>query len=114
MWMYEQSIPFACIKTHGKTIYITHAPCYNKYLGKLDATSQKYQRNFYFASREKDAMVDELSFLKTEEKFSHPTHVFGHVAHGMKQVEYKNKVWLDTGSVYGNYLTALIIDKKRQ
>lgn len=112
MWMYEQSIPFACIKTHGKTIYITHAPCYNKYLGKLDATSQKYQRNFYFASREKDAMVDELSFLKTEEKFSHPTHVFGHVAHGMKQVEYKNKVWLDTGSVYGNYLTALIIDKK--
>lgn len=112
MWMYEQSIPFACIKTHGKTIYITHAPCYNKYLGKLDSNSQKYQRNFYFASREKDAMVDELSFLKTEEKFSHPTHVFGHVAHGMKQVEYKNKVWLDTGSVYGNYLTALIIDKK--
>lgn len=112
LWMYEQSLPFACIKTHGKTIFITHAPCYNKYIGKLDSNSQKYQRNFYFSSRDKDSMVNDLSFMKDEEKFSHPLHVFGHVAHGMKQVEYKNKVWLDTGSVYGNLLTALIIDKK--
>lgn len=112
MWLYEESLPFACIKTHGKTIYITHAPCYNKYIGKLDATSQKFQRNFYFSSRDKDSMVDDLAFMKNEEKNSHPMHVFGHVAHGMKQVEYKNKVWLDTGSVYGNQLTALIVDKK--
>lgn len=112
LWMYEQSLPFACIKTHGKTVYITHAPCYNKYLGKLDNTSQKFQRNFYFSSREHNAMVDELAFLKQEEKYSHPLHVFGHVAHGMKVLEQKNKVWLDTGSVYGNQLTALIIDKK--
>lgn len=112
MWLYEQSIPFACIKTHGKTIYITHAPCYNKYIGKLDSNSQKYQRNFYFSSRDKNSMIDDLAFMKNEEKYSHPMHVFGHVAHGMKQVDYKNKVWLDTGSVYGNQLTALIIDKK--
>lgn len=112
LWMYENSLPFACIKTHGKTVYITHAPCYNKYLGKLDNTSQKFQRNFYFSSREHNAMVDDLSFMKNEEKFSHPLHVFGHVAHGMKNVEQKNKVWLDTGSVYGNQLSALIIDKK--
>lgn len=112
LWMYDQSLPFACIKTHGKTIYITHAPCYNKYIGKLDNNSQKFQRNFYFSSREQNAMVDDLAFLKEEERFSHPLHVFGHVAHGMKQVEQKNKIWLDTGSVYGNQLTALIIDKK--
>lgn len=112
LWMYEQSLPFACIKTHGKTVYITHAPCYNKYLGKLDNTSQKFQRNFYFSSREHNRMVDDLAFLKQEEKYSHPLHVFGHVAHGMKNLEQKNKVWLDTGSVYGNQLSALIIDKK--
>ena len=112
MWLYEESLPFACIKTHCKTIYITHAPCYNKYIGKLDNNSQKYQRNFYFSSRDKNDMIDDLSCMKNEEKYSHPMHVFGHVAHGMKQVEYKNKVWLDTGSVYGNKLTALIIDKK--
>lgn len=112
LWLYDQSLPFACIKTHGKTIYITHAPCYNKYIGKLDNNSQKFQRNFYFSSREQNAMVDDLAFLKEEEKFSHPLHVFGHVAHAMKQVEQKNKIWLDTGSVYGNQLTALIVDKK--
>ena len=111
MFMYNQSIPFACIKTHGKRIYITHAPCYNKYIGKLDSNSQKMQRNFYFSSREKNAMVDDLSFMKNEEKYSHPLHVFGHVAHAMT-VEQKNKIWLDTGSVYGNKLTALIVDKK--
>jgi len=112
MWMYEQSLPFACVKTHGKTVYITHAPCFNKYIGKLDNNSQKFQRNFYFSSREKNAMIDELEFMKDEAKYSHPLHVFGHVAHDMKQVEQKNKIWLDTGSIYGNQLTALIIDKK--
>lgn len=112
MWLYNESLPFACIKTHGKTIYITHAPCYNKYLGKIDSVSQKFQRNFYFSSRDKNAMEKDLEFVKEEADTSHPLHAFGHVAHCMKNVEYKNKIWMDTGSVYGNELTALIIDKE--
>ena len=107
--LYDESLPFVCIKTHGKTVYVTHAPCYNKSLGKLDEKSQKFQRNFYFASRDNDSMVDELSFIFEQAKVSHPYHVFGHVAHSMKQVEIKNKVWLDTGAVYGGKLSAFII-----
>lgn len=107
--IYENTIPFACVKTKANTIYVTHAPCYNKSLGKLDERSQKFQRNFYFASRENDTMMEELSFVAEEAKNSHPYHVFGHVANSMKNIEYKNKVWLDTGAVYGNKLSAFIL-----
>lgn len=107
--MYDQMLPFACVKTHGKTIYVTHAPCYNKSLGKLDEKSRKFQRNFYFATRDSDSMIKELSFIQEQAKGSHPYHVFGHVPHAMKSLEIKNKIWLDTGAVYGGKLSAFIV-----
>lgn len=107
--IYEKTLPFLCVHTHGKTIYITHAPCYNKSLGKLDEQSQKFQRNFYFTSRKSHEMQQELNFIHEEAKYSHPLHIFGHVAHDLKEVIDKNKYWLDTGAVYGNKLTCLMV-----
>ena len=106
---YDKMIPFAVFHEYGKTIYVTHAPCKNNQLGKLTQRDLKAQRNFYFSSRDGSDMVECLRFIENEAKYSHPMHVFGHVAHAMKHVEMKNKVWLDTGCVYGNKLTALKI-----
>jgi predicted kinase/predicted phosphodiesterase len=109
--LYEKMLPFAVFKNYGKTIYVTHAPCYNSFLGKLSEKAQKFQRNFYFASRESANMISELRFVEDESKNSHPIHVFGHIAHAMKHMEMKNKVWLDSGAVYGRKLSALVVSE---
>ena len=44
-------------------------------------------------------------------KESNHIHVFGHVAHKMDSVFMLNKVWLDTGSVYGNKLSGLLVNE---
>lgn len=107
--LFDVSLPFAKVVTHGKTIYATHAPCRNKSLGKLDEANQKHQRNFYFTKRDMETMNDNLKFVDEEASFSHPMHIFGHVAHSMTRIDNKNKVWLDTGAVYGNKLSALAV-----
>lgn len=109
--LHESFLPFLCVHTHGKTVYITHAPCKNKVLGKLDEKSQKAQRNYYFSSRTSSDMEKELDFINQEAYSSHPLHVFGHVAHDFKSIVNKNKYWLDTGAVYGNKLSALVINQ---
>jgi calcineurin-like phosphoesterase family protein len=110
--VYEKTLPFVCVHTSAKKIYITHAPCYNRYLGKLDEKSQKNQRNFYFSSRNKEAMIKDLKFIEKEADVNHPLHIFGHVANNMKNIVCKNKYWLDTGAVYGHELTCALIDKE--
>lgn len=110
--VYEKTLPFVCVHTSAKKVYITHAPCYNRYLGKLDEKSQKNQRNFYFSSRNKEAMIKDLKFIEKEADVNHPLHIFGHVANNMKNIVCKNKYWLDTGAVYGHELTCALIDKE--
>ena len=107
--LYENMLPFIVFKNYGKTVYVTHAPCYNSFLGKMSEKAQKFQRNFYFASRAQEDMVSELRFVEEEAKNSHPIHVFGHIAHAMKHMEMKNKIWLDSGAVYGRKLSALLV-----
>ncbi|MCD9020210.1 metallophosphoesterase [Cohnella silvisoli] len=93
----------------GPSFYVTHAPCRNKYIGKLDTNSLRHQRNFRI---DRDAPLEEqLDFLKVEAVGNHPYHVFGHVA-AKNAFRLKNKVHLDTGSAHGNVLTAVQISFK--
>lgn len=109
--LFDTMLPFAHIrgKGYGKSIYATHAPCDIKSLGKLDEKNQKFQRNFYFSNREPQTMIEELAFMNQQAKATHPWHVFGHVAHSMKNIQIKNKIWLDTGAVYGGKLSAFVV-----
>lgn len=107
--LFENSLPFGRLSTYGKTIYATHSPCLNKSIGKLSEKEQKNQRNFHFNSRINEDMVEELGFIEKEAKFSHPLHIFGHVAHKFKKMDYENKIWLDTGAVYGGKLSAYVV-----
>ncbi|RIX60179.1 metallophosphoesterase [Paenibacillus nanensis] len=106
----EQSQPFyRRTGTEGPTYYVTHAPCRNKYIGKLDANSLRHQRNFRL-DREGDT-EEQLTFLREEAVSNHPYHLFGHVA-AKQAFRLKNKLHLDTGCVHGNQLSSVLITFK--
>lgn len=106
--IFKNSLPFASIVSDIK-VYGTHAPCHSRYFGKLSSNAQRCQRNFYFKERGIDKMREELSFLNDD--LIDGLHVFGHVAHNMDSLEFNNRIWLDTGAVYGNKLSGLMVRK---
>ncbi|MGM9923400.1 MAG: AAA family ATPase [Bacillus sp. (in: firmicutes)] len=90
--------------------YVTHAPCENKYIGKVDAVSLKNQRNFRL-NRSEDT-EPQLSFIQKEASSNAPYHIFGHIA-SREIVTIKNKINLDTGCADGNKLSSVIIRSGR-
>lgn len=107
--IYDNSYPFLKITSdYYKTVYITHAPCMDKYLGKVDGESQKKQRNLYYTQKTQP-LHEAVDFVYKEASFTNPYHIFGHASHASPKIMCKNKVFLDTGSVYGNALTAFVI-----
>lgn len=109
----EASKPFyRLIGSAGKpSFYVTHAPCRNKYVGKLSPEAVRHQRNFRL---DREASTDEqLAFLKTEAVRNHPYHLFGHVA-ASRSFSVGNKMHLDTGCVHGNALTAVRVSSRLQ
>ncbi|WP_110934111.1 metallophosphoesterase [Paenibacillus bouchesdurhonensis] len=97
------------VGVRGPSFYVTHAPCRNKYIGKLDANSVRNQRNFRI---DREAPLEEqLAFLQKESVKNHPYHVFGHIA-AKRAFRMKNKIHIDTGSVHGNLLTSVRISDR--
>lgn len=109
--LYENSVPFIKFEFDKHKGFITHAPCERKYLGKFDNESLRNQRNLYFKERGEGAMQRELAFMLEGEQLNDTIHVFGHVAHNMEIVQ-ANNYWLDTGSVHGNKLSGVFIEKE--
>ncbi|MBP1046823.1 metallophosphoesterase [Enterococcus sp. BWM-S5] len=101
----EQSKPFyRRIGGDQQSFIVTHAPCKQKYLGKLDTASKRRQRNFRL-NREAE-IEPQLAFLEEESYFNLPLHIFGHVA-CEEPFRIKNKRSIDTGAASGNRLTAV-------
>jgi len=96
---------------------ITHSPCENKYIGKFDKFSIKKQRSDSYPRREDYTSEEEyisdlkrhFSYILSDAKKNDPYHIFGHVAANNATVV-ENKIFLDTGCVYGNKLTGLWIN----
>jgi predicted kinase len=108
----NHSVPF--LKIQGpdiRTVYVTHAPCENKYLGKMNSYALKAQRNLY--GDRKDDYRKAYDFIFKEGVGNHPLHVFGHVAHCATKLEYRNKIFIDTGAVYGGHLSAFCYSGNR-
>ncbi|SDG26176.1 ATP dependent DNA ligase domain-containing protein [Fontibacillus panacisegetis] len=97
------------VGTVGSSYVITHAPCKNKYIGKLDIQSIRQQRNFRI-NREA-SLEEQLAFLQEEAVRNYPYHIFGHVA-AKQSFRIRNKIHLDTGAVHGNGLTSVMISYK--
>ena len=92
-----------------RSFYITHSPCKNKYLGKLDHHSLRHQRTFKLI-REDDTET-QIKFIEAEAVTNHPYHFFGHVA-AKESFKLKNKVHLDTGCASGNKLIGVDVSFK--
>lgn len=92
---------------------ITHAPCPQKYLGKLHTTGQqkvyRYPKlNDYPTKQEYQAAIyNAFDFLKEEEQWGYPAHVWGHVALA-KPFRNQCNLGIDTGAIHGNGLTYVI------
>ncbi|WP_337101062.1 metallophosphoesterase [Paenibacillus sp. YIM B09110] len=100
---------YRLIGTRTPSFYVTHAPCENKYIGKLDSDSERHQRNFRI-DRDKP-LEEQLPFLKRDAVGNHPYHLFGHIA-AQQSFRIKNKIHIDTGVVQGNALTGVILAHK--
>ena len=108
--VYENSYDYVTAKVGAKrNVIITHAPCPNIFLGRDSATAVRAMRNLRL-DRDKP-MREQLGFIYEDADGIYPTHVFGHVAHKSEQLFFKNKVFLDTGSVRGGKLTCVVFDR---
>jgi len=104
----NHSVPFLKITGDDcRTMYVTHAPCDEVHLGKLSPFAIKAQRNLYSKDRSDDYR-HAYGFVFDQASSTRPLHVFGHVAHKSSKLAYRNKIFLDTGAVYGHKLTALV------
>jgi len=93
-WYVETAVPFVKLRDSA---YVTHAPCANKYIGKVDAKSCRRQRY--------RPITDDLVDLIVADAYDiNPRHLFGHVAFE-QPFRCQNKFGIDTGGVYGNLFT---------
>lgn len=90
----------------GDWYIVTHVPCQNKYLGKVDNASVRNQE--YIAVPQDLSEGNNLEYFmkpfQEEADRQHPWHVFGHMAFE-KPFWQGNKIGIDTGAVHGNALT---------
>lgn len=115
--LYDCSKPFVILCDSGESgnlpVYVTHAPCLKRHLGKVHDFSLTAQRNY----RTKDRtlpILQEFEWLYKEAERNHPLHIFGHISHlvtDTKNMQFRNKVFLDTGAVYGGRLSAVIVKR---
>ena len=111
--LFEASHPFLKFTTgNARTIFATHAPCRDEYLGKYSDVAVRAQRNLYVKDREAHVKVA-MPFIYSQASMSKPLHVFGHIAHASENLVYKNKIFLDTGLVHGGKLTAMVFKDDR-
>lgn len=113
----HKALPFIkLVGEKSRTVYVTHSPCQEKYLGKVTSEAKRNQRNLSFRSGVDPKTYDvrdSIPFIYSEASFNKPLHVFGHLTHASEKLTYKNKVFLDTGCVNGGHLTAMVIENDR-
>lgn len=115
--IYSETQPFLHFRSNdfnGRSFYVTHSPCDEKYIGKIDTESQKNQCYLY-ADRSKPAGENVMNTI-SESSFNYPWHIFGHLSflehyNGYRE-DNNNKISIDTGCIYGNKLTAVLCGKR--
>lgn len=118
---FDTTLPFVEIHRPGRrTVFVTHAPCEWRFLGKIDEAAQRAQRNLPGAITEKVApeafralMTKAIQTALARSIPNYPLHVFGHIAHGSSRLLHRNLVFLDTGADGGRRLSAFLLEGPR-
>lgn len=99
----------------SKSFYVTHAPCHEKYVGKVNRDSIKYQR-YIFSNRDNGKLATWNTVKNNINIDSNtlPFIVSGHFAfpniyNGSRKKN--NRLLIDTGCVHGNFLTGVLLGK---
>jgi len=111
----DNAVPFYVYKSvdnKSKSFYITHAPCHNKFIGKIDDISIKNQ--VYFKVEHNNLLIESIAQFINKDSYNYPLHVVGHIClqevyNGLK--EGNNMLFIDTGCIEGNKLTAILLGK---
>ena len=93
----------------SRSFYVTHAPCWSRYIGKLDTKSQK--RQSYIFKTDKAVREFMNQYLNTD-AYTFPLHLVGHLAIShpyMGLRDGNNIVMIDTGCIHGNKLTGILL-----
>lgn len=106
--LYNKSYDFVQIDLDCLQAFITHSPCPEKYLGKVDNRSVKRMRKEDF--KWDSPTVEQIPYIFTEAVSNKPLHIFGHISIAKTNHIYKNKICIDQGCVQGHTLTALSLD----
>ena len=94
------------------SVTLTHAPCEGQYLGKDDKVSRKKMIKCVSRSKNPNMPLDELiPYTHEEAKDNQHYHIFGHLSQPNVR-QYKNKICIDTSAIYGNTLSAALINDK--
>lgn len=110
--VYQKALPFVCLEgwhSNEQEFIVTHAPCENKYLGKIDFISQRQQRYYHYTMA--DQYEEMAEFLKKQHvNTSAPYHIFGHCPVAEPRV-LGQQIVIDTGcGLGGGRLTAVTLN----
>ncbi|AYV76985.1 MAG: calcineurin-like phosphoesterase [Barrevirus sp.] len=96
----------------SRSFYVTHAPCHERFVGKLNKEGIKNQR--YIFSDRQNGMWNTVAKVINDSSYNSPFIVSGHFAFstiydGSKKRN--NRLLIDTACIHGNQLTAVILGK---
>jgi hypothetical protein len=92
---------------------VTHSPCENNILEKLDENSIHKQVKSTSRSKNPNKTNDELtSYLIKEANIDDPIHIFGHLGQSTIRT-FKNKVCIDTSCIYGYKLIGYMVNNDK-
>jgi len=99
----------------SKSFYVTHAPCHERYVGKVNRDGVKNQR-YTYSNRDKGPLStwNTVKSLINQDSYNFPFIVSGHFAfpevyNGSRKRN--NRILIDTGCIHGNRLTGVILGK---
>ena len=105
-------------KDNSKSFYVIHAACHERYVGKVNKDAIKNQR-YVFSGRDKDSIEEHnpwpiVKKVINPDSYNYPYIVSGHFAfktiyNGAKK--HNNRILIDTGAIYGNSLSAVLLGK---
>jgi len=93
------------------SVTLTHAPCEERYL--TQENPEAYAKMIKCASRSKnpELSLDALiPYVHQEAKENNHYHIFGHLSQPDIR-RYKNRICIDTGAIYGNKLSAVLLER---
>jgi len=113
--IYQVCLPF--VQLHGTAMdqvefIVTHSPCDNKYLGKIDGKSVTHQRYFHYGREDQYQAVAAFLQKQSLNARNFPYHIFGHVPVAEARV-FGNQIAIDTGCGMGGALTVVTMTKER-